>query len=666
MKLLWLNLIKSNKKNAAILSLGSIISVATGIISIKYQDLFYLVVALIIFAITLVMTINAEATSLRTGSVSAFLDKFRHLLRKLHVPKNERCKFSLELKVPNPIKLILLGAFLAQAFFFSISMFFFAPALGNGNQLFIYGSALIQSSKWLMAQKHFLFWAVALVWAFAVIVTVSKIWPPVKVNRKTKALGVFFGITYLASSILISSSLSFLLILGIAKIEVINTSRLLNTGESLRAHGIYTNVDDVKEHLTQKNTFPAVISGEVESSKPILSAIIQSKKNRSEFYKRNIMDIVLTKSAPKLELKNDVYYLPSHVLVVTRINKDIFQGITPFLTKKVVEQHFDPLHIKQEPKMEILSKPDYIIYRDKQIDEQVSELDGYINEVKKTINAYYGYISEDKNKIAVNQNGLKESATQRDSNYSYCIGQVNRKNCYTYYGYTYCYPSSYTEGYCDQQRAQWDSVIQGFQKNVNDWEAELKVDQRKLAEFQEMYKLLNSYRELVEGQKDTVLYELGIFEPEDSIKVVLENASVKSLADFFSTSTHEYLHYTSYISSERTLPRFFEEGLTEYFSRKAITKPLHESAELGYPVVVKVIEKMVKDIGEDQLIKIYFDKDASRLISLLNEKYGKDFYEDSKYYFSVIPFLSFEDSIKLANNILFIIGGAELKESDFR
>src|SRR3989344_2958924 len=106
-------------------------------------------------------------------------------------------------------------------------------------------------------------------------------------------------------------------------------------------------------------------------------------------------------------------------------------------------------------------------------------------------------------------------------------------------------------------------IINGYYENIYDWEQALNVDQANLAEYQKAKDILVRYRDLVETQKDTTPYELGLFEEPSTIKVVLESTSDTALADYLAVLAHEYLHYTSYVSEERSLPQFFEEGLTE-------------------------------------------------------------------------------------------------------
>ena len=144
----------------------------------------------------------------------------------------------------------------------------------------------------------------------------------------------------------------------------------------------------------------------------------------------------------------------------------------------------------------------------------------------------------------------------------------------------------------------------------------------------------------------------------------MDYTSSNTLADYLSTLVHEYFHYTSYVSEETVLPGFFEEGLTEYFARKAIKQELNISTQLGYPVLVKIIEKIVDDIGEDELKEIYLTKNTDRLIGILNEKYGDTFYNESELYFTLLPFLPAEDQLTVANNILIRIGGNQLNSDN--
>lgn len=651
--------------------IGFSISVCFVYLSVKYQDTFYLIISFLLFSTTFFLLLENEITNRRINLLHPFRTFFlivRSIFRWPRAAKTRMFENESKRKLPIRLKVFLIGSFVVQVVILSVSIFLFMPSVPNEKYPFFVLIPLLfgKSSRELILKQQIFFWIIAGLWFVVVVHSATIIWNSKDNPWRKKLLSYLFAIVYFFSSLTVSTFISLLFVLAVAKFEVFTTINQLNAQEDLSTLQIYTNPEEIEKQLKNQKTFPKIISGDSESSESVIQAVFESKKNRSEFYKKNIVGTLVSRGVPNLELQNDTLYLPNHTLIVLRINKDIFNTITPNLTKKVVEQHFDPRYIKTEPDLEVISKQEYIVYRDEKIDEQVAEIDRYIEEINNGISAIYGYIANDKNKIAINKNGLEESIASRDSDYAYCMEQANKKYCYTYYGYTYCYPSSYTESYCNQQLDQWNSIIQGFQKNSQDWEAELRVDLQRLTEYKDALELLNSYREIAESQRDTVLFELGLFEPPSDVKVVLENVDPESLSEFFSTATHEYLHYTSYISDERILPRFFEEGLTEYFSRKSIANQLGDNLQLGYPVIVKVIEQMVKDIGEERLLTIYFDKDAKSLIATLDNRYGNGFYEDSKYYFSVIPFLSFEDSLKLANNILFRIGGSELRASDFR
>lgn len=661
----WIGL----KQKALIALVG--LGVASNLVylSVRYQDSFYAFVALISLTITTLLLIERFSTyqlSIPYSSAKIILENISSVAArfvKLFGLKRKASKHKRIYKFYKDRVLIFL--FLGQITFFFILMFFYLPASPNNSVDTILSAPLLlsQSSKAFFIQRHLIFWIVIAVWATLVIKTSRKL-TGLKTDVRNRLLSIIFGLTYLFSSVAISIFVSLLTVAVANRIEIKTIERALASAATSSNYRFYTKVEEILEQLSLQNTLPRIIGNETDASRAIILSIIQENQFRSEFYKRNITPLLLNTYPPQIQIKHDLVYLPNNTLIVTQINKDTFQLITPNLSRKIVQQQLEPRYIKEEPKTSILSKQEYIVYRDKQIDEQVAEVDGYIAEVQRAINLARSAIAEAKNKIAVNKNGLETSIAERDGNYQYCMTQASKKYCYTYYGYTYCYPSSYTEDYCNQQKAQWDSIIQGFEQNIRDWETTLSSAQNQIAKLQETHNLFKSYREIVESQRDTILYELGIFEPPNSVKVVLENVDTQSLADFFATATHEYLHYTSYISEGRVLPRFFEEGLTEYFSRKSIVGQLKQSSNIGYPIVVKIISQMVEDIGEDKFIDIYFNKDDKLLITLLNERYGKLFYEDSQYYFSVIPLLPVNEALKLANNIMFNIGGAEIEESD--
>ena len=166
------------------------------------------------------------------------------------------------------------------------------------------------------------------------------------------------------------------------------------------------------------------------------------------------------------------------------------------------------------------------------------------------------------------------------------------------------------------------------------------------------------------ASKDDIPYELGVFAPPNNIKIAIDSTDTETLADYFGTVIHEYYHYTSYISSEKSLPTFFEEGLTEYFARKAVKDDMGIETNEGYPLIVKVIERMMDKIPEKDFQNIYFTKDNDLLVTTLDNAFGKNFSKDNELYFEYISYIPSKDALEITNKLLDKIGATEITEDD--
>ncbi|OGC48046.1 hypothetical protein A2W32_01665 [candidate division WWE3 bacterium RBG_16_37_10] len=440
--------------------------------------------------------------------------------------------------------------------------------------------------------------------------------------------------------------------------EVNSIEKQLEDKNSLTKLDIKYETEDLIKRIKELKVTPKILGVNENTKSDIISIIVSYKNNKSGFYE-SVLVVKAVKNVNKtLKVNAPVLILPDDTLVINELDKNNFETISPPLARLMVSGKFNPLYIKEEPSVELMSRQEYMKFREDQINEDIKSIDNLISEANKIINAYYGRINEAKNKISFNQTEMENSRKLRESQYEYC----KNAGYYSYYfGEFYRY---YSDSECESQRSEWDEIIEQFKKNISDWQDALQQNQYWLGETQKDKDILIAYKEIVASQKDTTPSELGLFEPPSTVKVVLESVSDKALADYFATLVHEYLHYSSYVSKERVLPRFFEEGITEYYSRKVVKDQLGTVTNLGYPVFVPVIEKIAADLTEKELESIYFTKDHDRLISLLNEKYGSKFYEETEYYFNIIGYLPADKALKTANNILFKIGGEEIEEKD--
>jgi len=281
--------------------------------------------------------------------------------------------------------------------------------------------------------------------------------------------------------------------------------------------------------------------------------------------------------------------------------------------------------------------------------KKLTKIDSEALDLQQKIVTYQLNIKTDQVLVSDRQNILDKIYRQRETEYQNCLSI-----------------GKHTEIYCKDQLPGWDEKITQANQNLNDEKSILNTDQKLLKDNQSYLDILAARKSLIKSMEKNVNQEYGQFVPDKLINMALNSYSQERIADYFSALTHEYMHYTSYISDKIFLPDpFFEEGLSEYFARKAINNNLQVSTNVGYPVIVKIITQMSKRITDSDLAEIYFSKDQSKLITILDRVYGDNFYKNNRILFTLLQFTSDEiQALKMANTIMENIDGPQLKISD--
>jgi hypothetical protein len=494
------------------------------------------------------------------------------------------------------------------------------------------------------------------------VLLLSCIWSLVFGKRKSDRTKVFSGFRrfhfyfcYTSFSLVAGFIFSFITtyLFGIGEINYVAIK--VNLFPS--SMGVVAGKEDIIKKLQDMEGKLIIVGLDGDMKNIILSHLIVRRDGQSSYYIQRIVKSIPSSLSFKINIPKQSMVMVKNTLVVSELNKDDIQTVSPTIAKIFLKTYFKSRYLKDSvPSLTVMGRQDYLSFREKQINDRVAKLDELIKKIKDYLSSLYTSISNDKNKIATNQNGLNSSIAQRDSSYEYC-----NNSGYYFYGYYY---RTFTQSYCDSSRSSWDNIIAGWQKNIADWQSQLRYDQKEASDYKELSDYVVSIREIVDSQREATPQELGLFEPEDNIKVVLDNSGSKAINNYFETLVHEFLHYTSYVSETKELDNFFEEGLTEYYARKTIKESLGVDINLGYPLISKIIEQMMTKISESELQDIYFTKDQSRLTAQLDAAYGKKFYEDTQYYFMAISYAPENKALKMANNIMYRIGGKELTEVD--
>lgn len=625
------------------------------LLGLTYHDYFYFVIAAVSFLISILI---ALPVLLPKKFINFHLPRFK--FRKPSVDhvwnQNESEQTITESKKHQNLLIFIIRSpfsllFLVYLLIFTYISVFILSATNSSNFVFSYYISYLDFAK-----KSGVSILIPLVLATVLIYllkNVSKKKFSLR-NYPSSKLRIFIS-SILMLFLAFNFSLVSTFLFGVVEVNVLAV-KIRSNPESA---GFVWGKDKVLQKLKSMNHPPKVIDGgQSFSAKAILGESISSN-SRGKYYTQYIVTSLPSTLVIPVSIPNEPLVMFGDNLIINSLDKDQIEAISPTLAKLLVKKYFTNRFIKDEPSLQVLGRQDYLKFREDQINTQIAEIDKLINAATDLIKGINGNIANDKSKIAYNQNAIAYYTDLADASYKYCIN-----NGYTDY-FTNTFVHFNTPAICESNKTQYDGDIAQFKKNVSDWQSQLQYDQSQLPQYQEAKDTLTAYKTLIASQKDSTPQELGLFLPgEKTIKIALDYTGSKSVTEYLETITHEYLHYTSYVSEERSLPQFFEEGLTETYARRVVKEELGKETNIGYPLLVKIIQQMITKVPEDKLQEIYFTKDENELQYSLDQAYGKDFYKNSQYYFSVISFVPPKEALKIANNIMIKIGGKPLKEED--
>ena len=526
-----------------------------------------------------------------------------------------------------------------------ISLFFLKTKGLSKNIIFYYYSNLVNFILTNINIAYILFFLL-LILALGVYFTESYI-------KSYKSISTKFLLSFLISlfSLLFGFFLSFplLIVTGFIHLNFIGGYSSLNPHSSI-SYG----ASEVMSRLNQMRKPPTILQTD-DIAEDVLTLLTKNQIYKfSSYYSTYLLDYIPDNLIYKPIVPNVSLLMFEDKLLFRNIDKDDVKEISPDLGKLLVMDYLKGRYVKDKPSVSVLGRQEFLQLREKQINSDIEKIDDSIIQIKNNIEMLNNRIEKSNQMIKSNEDGLLTSISSRDVEYSMCLTAG-----YTgYYGEFYRF---YTDQYCTNRKNYWDIVMAEYQKNINDWKQELEKNQNLLSINLETEKMFEDRKVFWAGQKESTIFELGIFYPPNNITIAIDYTSNEKLPVYLSTLVHEYFHYTSYVSEERDLPRFFDEGLTDYFSKKTYkSDPL-----IGYPVIVAVITQIAEKIPEDILQKIYLTKDKPGLVYLLNKNYGDNFYKDYEVYFDYLPYLDIEYQIKVADDIMSRIGGSKITISGF-
>jgi len=534
---------------------------------------------------------------------------------------------------------------LSVAIIFSIiALLYNLPASGTSlnpfNNYFIYGFSLIS--------HHFILFFLGLGLLTIIVTRIIKIEKSHPPHQK-----IFFYLTQVFSIFLIGLFLSYVLLLAVAFFELNSLSIMVNINP--HSIGIITDRNQIVKTLKASNKPPQIIASDNNQYKE-LQAIAQTTTGTSSFYGSSILpSIPQFFVLPIKKIGSSI--LLDQTLVISEINQQDLQAYSPLVGFLFIKSYFPQQAIKSFPKVYVMNETEYQKYRQLDFNKKVADVQVQLDETNQSISTLSASIQNDKDQISYDQNFVKSGYLQRDKQYNGCIAAGEYRLGVFYH--------INSKDYCQNQIAALDSSIQQASSNLDNLNKKLADDQGQLTTSKLYANFFSTQVQLGNLLKVNIPHELGSFEPPDTIKILIDTTSPHAIADYFETVTHEYLHYTSYSSTKSFTTSFFEEGLTEYFARKAIQNSININTNSGYPVYVKIVSKITNIIPESELADIYFSKDELGLRSALDRVYGDGFYANNLITFETLQYTSdLKQILKLANTLMAKINGMPLKESD--
>lgn len=455
--------------------------------------------------------------------------------------------------------------------------------------------------------------------------------------------------------LLISIFSAFLILILVGFIQLNIYSLIINKNPTLL--GISSNVEQIYNKIEYTSIAPTIISGDQDYITSII-AIAKVSSGTDSFYG----DVVLS-NIPKvliIPVKKDVpnLLLLDNSLIVNKINLNDLQKLSPLIGKLVLENYFSTRSIKAYPKINVLDEKGYKVFRKEDAEQKIAKIISESEKMEDSIASVSADIDETNEEIEINKDSLFSILEERDDEYNACLneGTYDESNNFI--------PEN-TRNDCQPILDRWENQYVNEENTGKTLSKNLEDYQNKLKTYEYWDNFFKAQEELSDFSAENIPSELGLFIPDNQLKVVLLKTDGKDVPYYFTTLIHEYLHYASYTPGKRLESSFFEEGLTEYFARQAIKGSMNVEINQGYPIAYKIIKQITNRIPEVDLEDIYFSKDQEKLEETLDLAYGDDFYKENIIFFETLMYVGDnDDALEIANKIIENIDGDPLTESD--
>lgn len=467
---------------------------------------------------------------------------------------------------------------------------------------------------------------------------------------------ILFSSLYIFMSVFFGFLFAYLLLFVIAFFHINSFSVMTHINS--RAVGVITDVHEIISSLTSQNTPPKIVETD-ENTRSLLFEMASVTTGEETFYGKYIVPAFPSFLAiPNNSLGGNIVLI-DNTLFITDINSQEARQISPVVGYLLVKDSFWDTFIKSYPSIVHIDKESYLVYRSTQFTTRDQTLDAELEKFEDSIGTVSAQIQEDEFVLGVSTNRVEELQDIREKEYRDCIaeGYYEEKEFIRVNSKSDCQPI----------RDRWNVSIEDEQSLLDETEARLEENDELLTRLEETLEAFSTQKVAADIKAGHITFERGKFEPPQTIQIADDRELVPTLSDYYAILVHEYLHYTSFIATDRKLKSsFFEEGLTEYFARKVIAKHLDANTNIGYPVHTKIIGEITRLIPESELWDIYMTKDNEALERTLDRVYGDGFYDENFVYFEAFSYTSdISQVISLTNHIMEEINGEPFSPEDF-
>lgn len=451
----------------------------------------------------------------------------------------------------------------------------------------------------------------------------------------------------------LSLLLGYVLLFVIAFCELNIFSVLYNINPAIL--GVVVDLQSINKTLVANREPPEIITSDTNQDGGIV-AIAKSTTGDTNFYGKYILKsvpgfLIIPMSSKYSEALID------NSLIITKLDRVQIQTLSPTLGYLLLKKYFWGRQIKSFPAISAMTQADFIKFRQKDAAVKAKLVSDELVKLDSNISSISAVLDSDSQSLTAAQNTLKQNYKDEDTEYNKCRAVGHYQNG------TFIHTN--TQADCQYIRDKWEKVINDTNKQIADLSEKIATDKNKKTAYNYYKSFFSAQKQIITIQKINISSELGIFSPPDKIRVVVNFDDSQSVSDYLETMVHEYLHYASYNKNKSLQLSFFEEGLTEYFARNIMVDELDMTTNMGYPLQVKIIDQIAKSIPENVLEDIYFTKDEAGLEQQLNQIYGDDFYKKNAVVFEALQYSSdSKQLLKLANNVMKLIGGNQLVEKD--